>query len=438
MLADKYDVAICGAGLAGLMLAAKLAVDEKLNIAVIEARSLPESTGSLEENINSYDARVSALTAASQKLFESLGLWQKISRKQAYSSMTVWDAEGTGEIQFDAASVNQSRLGHIVENSLMMVELIEYLRYRKNVSLLDNSPVSSMYCAESQANLVFENGSELQAGLLVGADGANSLVRQQAGFRTREWDYGHHAIVCTVETELPHLQTAWQRFLPSGPLAFLPLAGGDGHFCSIVWSLDEEVACQLMKEEDAVFLDKLSFAFENRLGRVLGCSRRFSFPLRQRHSTDYVMPHIALVGDAAHTIHPLAGQGINLGFQDVAVLAEELQRAFRKNIPLGDLSVLQRYQRRRKPDNLAMMAVMEGFKRLFARGDLPSRLLRNFGMTEIGKHDVIKRRIIKAAMGLDGKHLNEKGFSEKKPNKKGIVENPEEKSHQEKDIDERL
>jgi 2-octaprenylphenol hydroxylase len=237
--------------------------------------------------------------------------------------------------------------------------------------------------------------------LVVGADGANSFVRQTLGFKTREWDYHHHAIVCTVETEKPHQHTAWQRFMTSGPVALLPLTANDNaHFCSIVWSVIPQEAERLMQLSDIEFAAALTQATEACLGKVLGSSQRFSFPLRQRHAVDYVQEGVALVADAAHTIHPLAGQGINLGLQDVRVLAEELLRAKALQQGLGDMQVLSRYQRRRKTDNLMMMAVMEGFQRLFGQSSLLLRWVRNRGMAEVARHPVLKKQLIKQAMGL--------------------------------------
>ena len=254
---------------------------------------------------------------------------------------------------------------------------------------------------ETGVRLELEDGRSLSAGLLVAADGALSRVRDLAGFRTREWDYGQRAIVCTVETGLPHQATAWQRFLNTGPLAFLPLPGFEGrHYCSIVWSAEPDLADALAALSDREFCDAAGEALESRLGAVLDCSPRASFPLRQRHAVEYTRPGIALVGDAAHTIHPLAGQGINLGLQDVIALSEELTAGMARGEAPGSPVLLARYQRRRKGENLLMMAAMDGFKSLFGSRQLPLRWLRNQGLKWVDRSGPIKHQLMRHAMGV--------------------------------------
>jgi 2-octaprenylphenol hydroxylase len=251
-----------------------------------------------------------------------------------------------------------------------------------------------------QSLLHLDDGRSIRCELLVAADGALSRTRDLLGMRTREWDYGHRAIVTTAAFEHSHAFTAWQRFLPTGPLALLPLPGDGERLCSIVWSIEESEAEELLDLDDTAFGAALTAASEGVLGNVQACAPRLAFPLRQRHAVDYVMPGAALVGDAAHTIHPLAGQGINLGLADVAVLAEEVERAVARGLAPGRDDVLRRYQRRRKGDNLRMMAAMDGFKRLFGANALPLRWLRNTGMRGVAAIPALKRRIIREAMGV--------------------------------------
>jgi 2-octaprenylphenol hydroxylase len=407
-----YDLIIVGAGLAGAALAAGAAKLD-LRIALIEANTIRTGWPQVEPGLHNYDARVSALTLASQQLLESLEVWEDITdrRTRAYTDMQVWDAEGTGSIHFNAADVDQPALGQIVENRIVNAALLNAVQASGRVHCLGDCPVQALQKQGSAAagtetyRILLEDGRCLAADLIVAADGAMSRIRSWAEFETREWAYGHKAIACTVKSASPHQATAWQRFLPTGPLAFLPLGddGSEEHkdkYCSIVWSALPERADELMAMDDADFQIALAESFEHTLGNIEGVSQRFCFPLRQRHAVDYFKPGLALIGDAAHSIHPLAGQGINLGFQDVAALLEELARACERDLSIGESEVLRRYQRARKGDNLAMMAAMDGFKYLFAQDALPVRLLRNRGMSLLNQAEPMKRQVIKQAMGL--------------------------------------
>ena len=399
----EFDVAIIGAGIAGSALAAALS-GKGLSIALVESRPLtrPQLPSGLD--VQHFDARVSALTPRSRGMLEALGAWQAIAgyRHCPYGHMTVWDAEGTGEIEFDRAEVNAPALGYIVENRAIVAALLDKLAGAADVTAF--SPARLEACTRlgsSKMEVVLEGGDSLQAALVVAADGAESKVRAMMGFHTREWDYHHRAIVATVQVERPHRETAWQRFLPSGPLAFLPLPGAPGHHCcSIVWSLKEDLVDSLLALDETAFCAELTQAFEGRLGNVLASSPRYAFPLRQRHAVDYVQSGVALVADAAHTIHPLAGQGINLGLQDVAVLAEEILGGRQRGTAPGQIALLRRYQRRRKGENLLMMTAMEGFKRLFEQQSLPIRWVRNAGMRGVGQLGPLKQQLIRRAMGL--------------------------------------
>ena len=401
--ASHFDVAIIGAGIAGTALAASLS-GNGLAIALIEATPLSVTELPAACTLANFDSRVSALTPRSRQQLQALGAWEAIAdyRQCPYRHMTVWDAEGTGQIDFDCAEVNAPMLGHIVENRAIVSALVAQVTAARDITLFNPARLESCSISEESASqLTLEGGATLQADLLVAADGALSRVREMTGFDTREWDYGHRAIVATVEVELPHQDTAWQRFLPTGPLALLPLPGdGQRHYCSIVWSLQDSLVDDLLALEDVAFCAQLQQAIEGRLGGIVASSPRFAFPLRQRHAVDYVKPGIALVGDAAHTIHPLAGQGINLGLQDVAVLAQEVLAGHARGISPGQLELLRRYQRRRKGENLLMMAAMDGFKRLFEQQALPLRWLRNVGMRGVNQMGPVKQQLMRHAMGL--------------------------------------
>jgi 2-octaprenylphenol hydroxylase len=401
-------VVIVGAGIAGSALAVALS-GSGLGLALVEARPADAEPVPLEPGLDGFDARVSALTPRSQSMLAGLGVWDTIAawRCCPYQHMTVWDADGTGAIDFDCAEVGAPVLGHIVENRLLVSALLRQVAGCRDIDFHNPARVAGCSRADGQGvQLSLEDGRELHAGLLVAADGALSPLREMLGFGTREWDYGHAAIVATVQVADSHRATAWQRFLTSGPLALLPLDDGtDANYCSIVWSAEPQLTEQLMALDDGAFCNELQRASESRLGDVLAVSRRFSFPLRQRHALEYVKDSVALVGDAAHTIHPLAGQGINLGLSDVAVLAEEILAAGSRRAAPGSLAVLQRYQRRRKGENLLMMAAMDGFKRLFAQQALPLRWLRNAGMRGVGSLKPVKLQLMRHAMGLNSRQI---------------------------------
>ncbi len=409
---SEFDIVIAGAGMVGASLACLLA-ESSLRIALLDREPLT-NTGSIaqtERKSEKFDPRVSAISQASKNLFVELGVWQDVVARRvcSYREMQVWDAEGTGSIHFSAADINQPELGNIVENSILTTALQGKLSQYNNLHIVSPFTIESLTNIECDGKhlvqLNSEDGQSIRAALVIAADGANSKVRQLAGFSCREWDYEHQALVTTVRTQHPHCETAWQRFLETGPLAFLPLRvtahDDDQHYCSIVWSMLPEKAERIMALSDVEFKKELAAAIEFKLGNIEWCDRRFSFPLRQRHAVEYVKDNIVLAGDAAHTIHPLAGQGVNLGLLDARVLAEEIMRGLKAGRSISDPTVLLRYQRKRKGNNLSMMWLMEGFKRLFAEQNLTVRWLRNVGMNSVDKLTPIKNQMIRRAMGLD-------------------------------------
>lgn len=401
-MAQQFDLIVVGAGMVGATLARALA-DTSLRIAVLDALPLDQALTARATD-SGYDPRVSALSAASENILAKLDAWTRIEPafRSPYRHMCVWDGEGTGEIRFDAGMLGENRLGHIVENWRVQQAVLDSLASTP-VTLLGGQRVTELIQQPTGWCLQLASGEALQAPLVVAADGARSRLRELAGFAMREWDYLHHALVTTVRTERPHAETAWQSFLPSGPLAFLPLNDRDGgHYCSIVWSLLPEQAQRIMALDDAAFRQELEAAIEGRLGRILHADQRHCIPLRQRHAQRYVMPGLALIGDAAHSIHPLAGQGVNLGLLDVAELSAVLHAALQRGEEIASLPVLQRYERRRMGANLSMMAAMEGFERLFHADALPLRWLRNSGMQWLNGQGLLKASIVRRAMGLGG------------------------------------
>lgn len=405
-----FDVVIVGGGMVGATMACLL---QRLpvSVALIDRQQFDAEQIPCKQKQPQFDPRVSALTAGSKKLFTELRIWQEVEDRRccAYMEMAVWDADGTGSIQFSAAEIKQPELGTIVENSIISAALYSAISEIENLQLLAPYTIEELRVVETEdqqlVQLLTADGVEFTTRLLVAADGANSRIRELADFKTREWDYHHQALVTTVKTELPHGNTALQRFIDTGPLAFLPLSmaagSSDQHFCSIVWSAVPERAEQLLTMSDDRFKIELAANIEHRLGAIEWVDKRVAFPLRQRHAIDYVKDNIVLIGDAAHTIHPLAGQGVNLGLLDAVALAEELGRGLYAGRALTDPTVLSRYQRKRIGHNLGMMWLMEGFKHLFAEQALPVRWLRNAGMSGIDNMSVIKNKLARRAMGVD-------------------------------------
>jgi len=405
----QFDIAIVGGGLVGASLALALAEFE-LNIAVVDRQAFAANKIPFKDATGHFDPRVSAITPQSRQFLQAIGSWEAIAAQRLcpYQHMEVWDGEGTGSIRFSAEEIQQSALGYIIENSVILAALYQALAGHRNIELLTPWEIDSIASGDDGVCVLSSGDESLACSLVVAADGANSKLRKLAGFETREWDYGHNAIVTTVKTASPHQATAWQRFMPTGPLAFLPLDAGLGEsetaaqqFCSIVWSVVPERAEELMALDDAAFRHALGKAFEHRLGEILWTDRRFQVPLRQRHAHAYFKNGIVLVGDAAHTIHPLAGQGVNLGLLDAKALAAEIRRGLEAGRSLHDERILERYQRDRKGHNMSMMWLMEGFKHLFADQPPPVTWLRNLGMSTVDNFSLLKNQLAKQAMGID-------------------------------------
>lgn len=399
------DILIIGAGMAGLTLACALG-SAGLVTQVVDPH-LPVGPAQWPTG---FDPRVSALSLASENILRRLQVWEAMQtlRVAPFTGMQVWDANGTGSIRFDAEASGFSHLGHLVENRVTTHCLYQRVQQCETVTcqplalnrILDNETGEG-----GRWQVELTDGSQLRPRLLVGADGARSRVRDQLGFRCRSWAYGQQAIVTTIVTERPHGDVARQIFHATGPLALLPLreqAQGPSCTSSIVWTLDSEIAGQIMALDEEAFCQRLTQAAEHCLGKVIRCDRRHCIELVQNHAVDYVLPGVALVGDAAHSIHPLAGQGINLGLLDAAVLAEEILQAHANGLPIEDFSVLRRFQRRRKTHNLLLMSVMEGFKRLYGSQIPALQVLRNLGMSLFDQHGLVKQQILQRAMGLDG------------------------------------
>jgi len=388
----RFDILIVGGGMVGAALACAC-LGKGWHIALVEPRE-PRRTWPPGE----VDLRVSALNHASQRILERLGAWSRILQLGAspYREMHVWDAVTGGSIHFDSAALGEPDLGHIVENQVTQLALWERLEETKEVALLCPAEVSTLELTTEAAHLNLEDGRRLAARLLVGADGRDSWVRGRVGIATRGRRYDQQAIVANVGLREWHRETAWQRFLPTGPLAFLPLRDGR---CSIVWSATQARAEELLGLDEAGFRSELTKASDGRLGPISEIGPRAGFGLRWQHAEHYVKPRLALLGDAAHSLHPLAGQGVNLGFLDAAALAAALDEARDKQRDIGGLWALRRYERARRGDNLLMLTAMDGFKRLFSNASPPLAALRGAGLSLIDRLEPIKHLFMRHALG---------------------------------------
>lgn len=397
LVVRKADVIIVGAGVVGSALACALTQNTKLQVVVVDAHRPPELYPA-----DRFDPRVVALSAASVRLLRELDAWREVEAQRhcPYRGMEVWDGEGNGRIRFSSDDLHRDELGFIVENSVVLHALHQVMQPR--TTFINPVAVEAWDHVNDLNQLTLADGSLIVAPLLVGADGGHSRLRELAHIPVSAWAYHHSAIITTIRTAASHGFSARQRFSHQGPLAFLPLqsdAGDSGRYCSIVWSLEADLAEHMMALGDAAFCAELTRASEACLGEVEWTDQRHSIPLWQRHASEYGRAGFALVGDAAHTIHPLAGQGVNLGLYDAKALAAEVLRAQRRGVPLSHDSLVQRYQRQRKFHNLAAMASMEGFKRLFGSASPPLLTLRNRGMTWVDSQLWLKRRLMQVAAG---------------------------------------
>ncbi|CAM2846676.1 FAD-dependent oxidoreductase [Legionella worsleiensis] len=386
-MSHRFDVLVVGGGIVGLTAAIAMA-QRNYSVAVIDA-------GSLTVDTSITDRRVYAINKASQSLFKQLGVWDLLdaSRVSPYHHMHVWDAQTGAHIDFDSRLIAEQRLGSIIEESILKQGLLLRALDHKNISLFAHCSVDEVENSERSINIRSEQ-QVWEGQLLMIADGAHSPTRNALKIELTSWSYHQNALVATVRTEKPHLKTAFQVFNPDGPLAFLPLV--DSHHCSIVWSSDSERAQALMALTESDFNAELTRAFANELGQVELISPRHQFPLQMRHVKHYTGTRWLLLGDAAHTIHPLAGLGLNLGLADIASwlkLNEQIQHT------LVSKKMLGAYQRERKHAVWQTIMLMEGFKHLFSQTDKPITLLRGLGLRMCNELNPIKRLFVAHAAG---------------------------------------
>ncbi|MGC9457176.1 MAG: UbiH/UbiF/VisC/COQ6 family ubiquinone biosynthesis hydroxylase [Halothiobacillaceae bacterium] len=392
MTSEQVDVIVVGGGMVGMSLAAEL-VAAGLEVAVVE-RDEPAPYDPAQP----HDLRVSAVSPASRGFLDAIGAWPRLAamRLCPYRRMRVWDRAGHGQTRFDAADIGEPVLGYIAENRLIRLAIWQQATAADNLRLHLGSAADDLLVDDAGVTLSLANGTRLRGRLLVGADGANSWVRRQAQIGDTAWDYDQHALVLSVRTEYPQQDITWQRFTPTGPEAFLPLPGPHA---SLVWYHDPHAVARMLSMPDGALLDALHQQFPPELGRVEDIAARGSFSIRRMHAHDYVQPRIALAGDAAHTIHPLAGQGVNLGFMDAAALGAVIRGAAERGEDIGALRVLRRYERARKGDNLAVQTAMDLFHRGFRPQEWPLRLARNLGLDLVDRLPPLRQTVERLASG---------------------------------------
>lgn len=393
-----FDVVVIGGGMVGLSFAALAAQDERLaswRIAIVE----PAAPATPRDDL--VDLRVSALSRASQRILDAAGAWAALAdRACPYAEMVVWDAASRADardaLHFSAAETGEPDLGHIVENLRVQWALLESRRLRAVTHV--RAGLAALEFDDDAARVTLSDGRRLSCGLVVGADGGQSRTRELCGIGRGGWAYGQTAVVAHLRTERPHRHTAWQRFLPDGPLALLPLLDGR---VSLVWTTSPEAAAELTTVAATDFARRVTEASDRVLGAVALDSERAGYPLALWHAREYVRPRLALVGDAAHTIHPLAGQGVNLGFLDSAALAEVLAESTAGGEPFG-LRTLRRYARWRRSENALMLGTTDTLNRVFGERSVPVAAIRRLGLSLVSSQPLLRRALVQRALGLAG------------------------------------
>ena len=392
-----FDVIVIGGGMVGLCCAALAAREERLEswrIAVVEPTA---ATPPREDRV---DLRVSALSRASERILWAAGAWPALAEHACpYSEMVVWDAASRPDawdaLHFSAAETGEADLGHIVENVRVQWALLES-RHLRTVTQI-RAGLDALSFDDEAARVTLSDGRRLACGLVVGADGGQSRTRELCGIGRGGWAYGQTAVVAHLRTERPHRHTAWQRFLPDGPLALLPLRDGR---VSLVWTTSPDAAQELSSASPAEFSRRVTEASDRVLGTVELDSERAGYPLALWHAREYVRPRLALIGDAAHTIHPLAGQGVNLGFLDSAALVEVLAESAGGE-PFA-LRTLRRYARWRRSENALMLGTTDTLNRLFGERSVPVAALRRLGLSFVTRQPLLRRALVQRALGLAG------------------------------------
>lgn len=399
---QHYDVVIIGGGMVGLALAASMAnkieissqSGQSLRIAIISSHPISKVLPTEPE------LRVSAINEANRQIFQSLGVWDNIDvcRRCDYEKMHVWDKDSFGNITFSASEVGANQLGCIVENQSLINALYDKVEGNANLTCIENVTIQTLSLGESQHAIVLENGMLLSTKLVVGADGANSLVRRTANFPLNFGEYGQTALVATIRSSQTHQNTARQVFTEYGPLALLPLS--DPNLCSIVWSQDSAQTHKAMSLSETEFNKLLTVVSNHSLGVLSLESERKSFELKRQYARQWVADGFVLCGDSAHTFHPLAGQGANLGFEDAWSLADTLHALHVNKQELFNAHHFRQYERARKTAALKMIATMESFHQGFTGNNNFKKFMRGVALRVADKFTPLNIALVKEALGI--------------------------------------
>ncbi|MEW5682972.1 MAG: FAD-dependent oxidoreductase [Pseudomonadota bacterium] len=386
----QFDISIVGGGMVGAAIALALS-QAGLQVALIEKQAPPEFMPD-----SAPDLRVSSINLASEAWLTQLGGWPALERMRLcpYQRLQAFE-QPHSIVSFNAADIKRSHLGHIVENNLLQLAL--WQQFGANLTLFCPSSVTALEQNADSAVLILDSGEQLSSKLIIAADGGNSQLRQLAGIGTNGWQYSQACLVALVNTPYPQQDVTWQQFTPSGPKAFLPLSGQQG---SVVWYEDATKVRQLAALAPAQLTQALVKAFPPQIGEVEVVASSW-FPLARMDANRYYAGRVVLAGDAAHTINPLAGQGVNLGFADAKLLTELIIEARRHNNDIGGQPLLQRYQRKRKPANLLMMSAMDGFYQVFGNDIAPLRTVRQLALNVAARSTLLKTLVARYAVGSE-------------------------------------
>ena len=391
----KYEAIIVGGGVAGASLALLLG-QAGMRICLLD-KGFPSRV----QQTDLFKGKTASLNLASIELFKKLGIWEKVDQhSKEFTNIEVWDSEGSSAITFNAQDISESKLGKVAHNNNIVSSLFDLLQKLPGVDLLENETVLSINNGEELIEIKTDSGLNLTANLVVGSDGSMSSIRSLSSIPIRTWSYEQTAIVSLLESEIPINKTAYQIFTSTGPIALLPVTVEGENLASLIWSADKVYADKLLSLGDSEFLEELKLKTEGKLGHFKIRESISSFPLHQLHAKEYFSERTVLVGDSAHTIHPLAGQGLNLGLSDVIDLSERILSLRREGGDIAEEQMLKAYSDSREKVNLRMVALMEAFKRGFGSKNPWIKLGRNLAFNVTNETKFLKKKFIKEAAGI--------------------------------------